>query len=103
MMGDVARLKKTVPLVFFYKTLVESTPALGLELLRQQIDDDFDGTWRKFENSGARPFCEIIAEVFLNRAKANVEELRDLVIGVSGLEDILDSFIGKSPKLAVAT
>ena len=72
--SDLAKGKKTLPLVFFYNcggsvSLKGSDDAGGAAA--------FDGTAReKFESCGARDFCAIVAVAFLNRARACLADLR---------------------------
>ncbi|MBI2171085.1 MAG: polyprenyl synthetase family protein [Chloroflexi bacterium] len=101
--GDLARHKKTLPLVFFYDSLLKSSPPDGEVRTWASSGEGYPDTCLEFERSGARVFSAIIAEVFLNRAKSNLVDLRGRVVEVKGLEDLLDSLVGSSARTVVVS
>lgn len=98
-MSDLARGKKTVPVVFFYNCSTASNPELGAIVTR---DLGLDGVVREqFELSGARAFCAIVAVAFLNRARAGLADLRRQHRNVDRLEYLVDSLeVTAEPVLA---
>ena len=91
--GDIAQGKKTLPLVFFHNSLLQSHPeGGGIETLREASRQN-TLVREEFEESGAADFGAIVAEAFLNRAKSNLADLHGLVKETNGLEQYVDSLV----------
>ena len=87
--GDIAQGKKTLPLVFFHNSLLQSHPEDGgIAASRQNTL-----VREEFEESGAADFGAIVAEAFLNRAKSNLANLHGRVKETNGLEEYVDSLV----------
>ncbi|MBI2873163.1 MAG: polyprenyl synthetase family protein [Chloroflexi bacterium] len=99
--GDLARHKQTVPVVFFCRSLLQSPVKSGGVRHHAELERDRASTGRQFEASGARVFCAVVAEVFLNRAKASLLGLGARGVEVRRLEDFLGSVVDQ-PAVAVA-
>jgi len=97
--GDLARHKKTLPVAFFYESLLQSSPEGGNDRTSLRQGQAGPAIRRAFEDSRAEVFSAVVAEVLLNRAKANLAGLRSCVAGVEGLEEFLDSLVKNSAQL----
>lgn len=76
--SDLAQRKQTLPLAFFYHSLVEWQPRKSDDTMRQAASENIQrNPLQAFEDCGARTFCAIVAEVFLNRAKASLASLNE--------------------------
>ena len=88
--SDLAQHKKSVPLVFFYNSLVnghpEATSGMMLPPLVAEADPDIREV---FEASGAQVFCAVVAETFLNRAKGHLEELESRLDNIDSLKRLV--------------
>ena len=101
--GDMAMHKKTLPVVFFYGSLLQSASGRGNGQARLGEVQECADVQREFGASGARVYCAIVAEAFLGRAKANVAALRSRVAEVRHLEEFLDSVVGSSAESIAAS
>ena len=101
--GDLARRKKTVPVVFFHHYLVQSFPGTVGDQIWQNLATDLPQIRLNYEISGAEDFCAVIAEVFLNRARSNLLDLRTRIGEVSGLEEYLESLVHGSEQFTAAS
>ncbi len=97
--SDLARGKKTVPLVFFHNCFEANDPELGGSVTGDPGLDD--AVREQFELSGARAFCAIVATAFLGRARDGLADLRREHRNVDRLEDLVDSLeVAAQPVLA---
>ena len=88
--NDLSQHKKTVPLVYYYDCLSEgrSRNANGI-MPPLESNERAQAIQREFRDCGAHLFCAVVAEAFLNRAKANLADLEPLVGMVQNLEHYL--------------
>jgi len=100
---DLTRHKKTLPVVFFHNSLTERNPRVVCSIIPPEV---WGNTWvdvsREFEASGGRIFGAIVAEAFLNRAKSNLEDIKNRLGTVGDLERFVSS-LEISPQEVVAT
>ena len=98
-LSDLARSKKTLPLVFFHDACQSSGPGPGDPMWNGSVIDE--ALEKQFECSGAWTFCAIVAETFLNRARDGLMELRNEGWKVDRLEHLVDSVeVSAEPVLA---
>ena len=86
---DLVQNKQTVPLVFFYNSL-----DLGNEGLKTAVSakaEDLTKAHTEYLRSGAHLFGATVAEVYLNRARRNLEELTESLGAVEELEHLVGS------------
>ena len=97
--GDLARSKKTLPVVFFHNSCESSVPGPGDAMGR---GSGVGGALEEqFERSGARIFCAIVAETFLNRARNGLSDLGNYGRKVDRLEQMVDALeVTAEPVLA---
>ncbi len=99
--GDLVNHKKTLPAVVFCESLVQLGPNSASDFAGPDLDSG-EGIRGQFEASGVREFCTIVAEVFLNRTKAQLKTLRNSIPEVKGLEQFIESIaIRESNILAI--
>ena len=99
--GDLARHKKTVPVAFFYETMLQSPSNNGLNSHSLASYGATGALRESFEESAAESYCAIVAELYLDRAKAVLKELGDRLGEVKNLEQFLES-LGASAAGALA-
>jgi geranylgeranyl pyrophosphate synthase len=91
-MLDLKQRKKTVPLVFLSNLKEKACAMPDGGIMQSQTDEEVSqNARREFKDSGAALFGAIVAEVFLNRAKANLEEIKSRLGKVSSLEHLVSS------------
>lgn len=91
-MLDLKQGKKTVPLVFMQNFKEKACTGPDGGIMQSQTDEEVSQSARRqFKDSGAALFGAIVAEVFLNRAKANLEEIKRRLGKVSSLEHLVSS------------
>jgi geranylgeranyl pyrophosphate synthase len=88
---DFIQNKKTVPLVFFYNSFEQEMFEQNSDILLQGSEEQNKELRRRFQSSGSTSFCAIVAEVYLNRAKTNLRDLRCKIDSVEGLERLVSS------------
>ena len=89
---DLGQHKKTLPLVYFFNFLVEDASVTNSDIMSPDSGVPISQKVRQaFKASGAEVFSAIVAETFLNRAKSNLADLRDRVIMVDSLEQLVSS------------
>jgi geranylgeranyl pyrophosphate synthase len=89
---DFGQHKKTLPLVYFSNFLAEDAPVTNSGIMSPDSGVPISHEVRQaFKTSGAEVFSAIVAETFLNRAKSNLADLRDRVIMVESLEQLVSS------------
>ena len=102
-MRDLMQHKKTVPLVFFYNYLAEERNDSSGDMMQRILSEDRPRKVRQeFERSGAKLFCAILAESFLNRAKDILAELRGQSYRVESLEQLVESVEIRPQEVLVA-
>jgi len=91
--ADLMRHKKTLPVVFFCNSLTERNPEVVCSIIPPDACERTRSDARhEFEASGAQVFGAIAAEVFLNRAKSNLTDIKNRLGTVGNLERLLRSF-----------
>jgi geranylgeranyl pyrophosphate synthase len=89
---DLTLNKKTLPVVFFRNPEAERNRAVVCSIIPQEAyHSGTAGVAQEFEASGARLFGAIVAEAFLNRAKARLAEIKNRLGTVGGLERFVRS------------
>ena len=86
---DLLQGKKTVPLAYFHGAAPDQR-AIGSDAIMLQDDNDV-GYRRKFDESGANTFGAVVAEAYLNQAKANLADLSDRLGSLDRLERLIES------------
>ena len=86
---DLLQGKKTVPLAYFRGAVPEKR-ATGSDGIMNQDDND-SGYRRKFDESGANAFGAVVAEAYLNQAKANLADLSARLGSLDRLERFIES------------
>ncbi len=100
---DLTQHKKTLPVVFFHNSLMERNHEVGCSIIPPEACEKTRAdAWQEFEASGARIFGAIAAEAFLNRAKANLADIKSRLGTVGNLERFVSSF-EISPQEVVAS
>jgi geranylgeranyl pyrophosphate synthase len=90
---DLMRHKKTLPVVFFHNSMMERNPEVVCSIIPPEACEKTRAdAWQEFEASGARIFGAIAAEAFLNRAKANLADIKSRLGTVGNLERFVSSF-----------
>ncbi len=89
--ADMSQGKKTLPLVYFYNALAEAHPNDINAIMRQDFESLGLDVRQKFNGSGVWSFCFIVAEAFLNRAKANLSDLKRHMKAEGNLERLVSS------------
>ncbi len=90
---DMLSGKNTVPLAYFRSGPAEglTSESSGIMLSTDVQSDQYAGYRRQFEASGAGAFGAVVAEAYLNRAKANLAALSERLGSLDRLEHILES------------
>ncbi len=100
---DLTRHKKTLPVVFFHNSMMQRNPEVVCSIIPPEACEKTRvDAWQEFEASGARIFGAIAAEAFLNRAKANLADIKSRLGKVGNLERFVSSF-EISPQEVVAS
>ncbi len=86
---DLVQNKRTVPLVFFYNSLQPGNDGLNTTV-RTEIDD-LASARTEYIRSGAHLFGATVAEAYLNRARANLKDLKESLGAVETLERLVGS------------
>ena len=86
---DLLQGKKTVPLAYF-RAAVPEKRALGSDGIMLLHDND-GGYRRKFDESGANTFGAVVAEAYLNQAKAKLADLSERLGSLDRLERFVES------------
>ena len=86
---DLAQIKRTVPLVFFYNSLDFGKE--GLNTAVRAKSEDLTGARSEYISSGAQLFGATVAEAYLNRTRANLEDLKESLGAVETLEHLIGS------------
>jgi len=86
---DLMQGKKTLPLVFFRNRMAEAHSAADDGIMRDNRREASADFRCQFEASGAKIFCAIVAETYLNRAKSNLTSLRYKLTTVERLERLV--------------
>lgn len=89
-MRDFDQRKKTVPLSFFYNYVAEERGISPDDIMLRIMTDPVE-IRHEFQRSGAKLFCAILAEAFLNRARGNLAELKGLSYSVGSLEELVET------------
>ncbi len=89
--ADYTLGKKTLPLVFFYNSIIEAHAGDNDAIMRRELDTSVCDVRRKFDASGAWSFGAIVAETYLNRSKANLSDIKRQLETVDSLERLVNS------------
>lgn len=86
--SDLLRRKKTVPTVFFLES-PENGSHPENDIMPKT--SNFDGLLKSFDDSGARLFTAVVAEMYLNKSKSNLSDLAGLGVNTKDLENFVKS------------
>ena len=89
--ADYTQGKKTLPLVFFYNSIIEAHARDNDAIMRRELDTSVCDVRQKFDASGAWSFGAIVAETYLNRSKANLADIKRQLETVESLERLVSS------------
>jgi geranylgeranyl pyrophosphate synthase len=93
MRRDLAQHKKTLPVVFFCNSQAERNRGVGCSIIPQETRNvAAPDTAQDFDSAGTRVFGAVVAEVFLNRAKTRLTEIKSRLGTVGNLECVVRPF-----------
>ncbi len=100
--GDLFQGKKTAPIAFFLGSMEPPQAISSVDAARWQLPEERAQMREQYQVSGASAFGMILAEVFLNRARSLLQEMKGRGLEVQALESIYDTVATASDELAFA-
>ena len=91
--ADLAQHKKTLPVVFFCNSKAEGNRGVVCSIIPQEGGNVAAAdVGQEFESAGTSVFGAVVAEAFLNRAKARLADIKSRLGTVGNLERFVSSF-----------